>query len=336
MQTFGYFGTPLYRHAQTTSVALGTAKVSVDYNMSVNPFSANAYYTGFGSTHAQSTTATGTSGTTRAYTIHNGNIINTSATTPITIPGITTKALMYSDFASGTSTILNPSATGISGNVVATGSLSLSGTTINFNPTGYSFTNGATSMTVSDASAAVLGALGGPAASAQPGGILTEKINKTTGVVSYLYTARPNTLSPATLTPAQSQTGYKTTPLLLSNPTDSTVSTPTQHLIQFSLTSPSQSNEYLSSKNLLPVPILSSSRKTTFNPTTNQVIVPLPTLMQTFGYFGTPLYRHAQTTSVTLGTAHVSVNYNMLVNLFSANAYYTGFGSTNFQSASAT
>ena len=260
MQTFGYFSTPLFRQAQTTSVALGTAKVSVDYNMSVNPFSANAYYTGFGSTNAQSTTATGTSGTTRAYTIHNGNIINTSATTPITIPGITTKALMYSDFASGTSTILNPSATGISGNVVATGSLSLSGTTINFNPTGYSFTNGATSMTVSDASAAVLGALGGPAASAQPGGILTEKINKTTGVVSYLYTARPNTLSPATLTPAQSQTGYKTTPLLLSNPTDSTVSTPTQHLIQFSLTSPSQSNEYLSSKNLLPAPILSSSK----------------------------------------------------------------------------
>ncbi len=154
--------------------------------------------------------------------------------------------------------------------------------------------------------------------------------------MSYLYSAQPNTLSLTTLFQPQSQTTQTTTPSSVSNPTDSTVSILQPHLIQFSLTSPSQSNEYLSSKNLLPAPILSSSKKTTFNPTTNQVIVPLPTLMQTFGYFGTPLYRHAQTTSVALGTAKVSVDYNMSVNPFSASAYYTGFGSTNSQSASAT
>lgn len=261
MQTFGYFSTPLFRQAQTTSVALGTSEVSVNYNMSVNPFSASAYYTGFGPTNAHTTTATGTSGTTHAYLIQNGNIVNTSATTPITIPGITTKALMYSDFASGTSTILNPSATAISGNVAITGSLSLSGTTINFNPIAYSFTNGANSMTISDASASVLGALGGPAASAQPGGILSEKINQATGVVSYSYSDLPSTLSPAALFPTQPQTGYKTTPSLLSNPTDSTVSTPPPHLIQFSSTSPSvsQSNTYSSSKNLSLAPTLSAA-----------------------------------------------------------------------------
>lgn len=265
MQTFGYFSTPLYRQAQTTTVALGGTTTEVKYNMSVNPFSTSTFYTGFGSTNAQTTTVTSTSGTTRSYSINNGNIVNTSAAIPIKIAGLTTRAVQITNFVTGTVSIANPAATYLSGGVLAVGSLSLSGTAIRFTPSLYSFVNGANTEVVPNTSTTVLDALGGPALTMPPGGTLTEKINKATGVLSYSYAypaSRPSTLSPTSLSQSLSQASHQTIgsrPSLL-HPTDSTISTLSPQSIQSAWASPSsKSNTYSKSKNLSTVSTISSA-----------------------------------------------------------------------------
>ena len=187
MQTFGYWSAPLYLNSQTTTVSLSGKNTSVNYNILVNPFNSTAYYTGFGPTNAKTTGVTTSSGNTRYYTVNAGSITNTAELSPVNMPGVITKAETYTNFTNNTVSLVNPQAASISGNVLETGTLSLSGGTISFNPSSYTFTNGATSTVTTNTPAATLTSIGGNLSSLPAGGTLTENINKSTGAISYSY-----------------------------------------------------------------------------------------------------------------------------------------------------
>ncbi len=125
---------------------------------------------------------------------------NISSSSPVSIPGLSTKAVVVTNYGSNPYySITNPSGTYTAGGVTAQGTLSLASNNgkevVQFNPSNYSFTTGGSVVTLTNVNSAQLLALG--FGFTAPGGTLTETLDKTKGTISYSYSLGGSSSTPA-------------------------------------------------------------------------------------------------------------------------------------------
>ena len=125
-QITSVFGeSPLFIAPHNATINVGGTPETVSYNILVSPSSASTELLSFnvGGTAAKSIGITSSSGVTDYYSIQGNNIINTSSVQPVSISGVSTKAVIVGTYGTNGApsyTILNPSATsdGVTGNIV--------------------------------------------------------------------------------------------------------------------------------------------------------------------------------------------------------------------------